>query len=55
MCIARFAPILLWQGTLLAWKIHADTALLQRIVAIAIVGTLHPVFEWYSEWGLFIF
>ena len=53
--ITLFGSILLWLGTWLAWKTHADTALLQWIDARAILGTLHPAFEWYSDWGLFIF
>jgi membrane-associated phospholipid phosphatase len=54
----RFAlriSVLLWAAALVSWLTHADTALFQRVEANRMLRDLHPFFELYSEWGLFIF
>jgi len=55
MRIVLRGSVLLWLGAWMAWLIRADTALLQGIDTSHLFGTLRPVFEWYSDWGLFIF
>jgi membrane-associated phospholipid phosphatase len=47
--------VLLWFGALMAWRMRADGALLRRFDASPFFGSLRPVFEWYADWGLFIF
>ncbi|MHB1187934.1 phosphatase PAP2 family protein [Thiobacillus sp.] len=55
MRIALRGSVLLWFGAWMAWLMRADTAFLQRIDTSRIFGALRPVFEWYSDWGLFFF
>ncbi len=47
--------VLLWLGALTAWLIRADAALLQQFDTRPFFIGLRPVFEWYSDWGMFIF
>lgn len=47
--------VLLWLGALTAWLIRADAALLQQFDTRPLFIGLRPIFEWYSDWGMFIF
>lgn len=49
------ASVLLWLGALMAWLIHADATLLQQFDTSPFFRGLGPVFEWYTDWGMFIF
>jgi undecaprenyl-diphosphatase len=50
-----FASLLLWLGALMAWLMRADAALLHYFDTSHFFGSLRPVFEWYTDWGLFVF
>jgi membrane-associated phospholipid phosphatase len=47
--------VLLWLGALTAWLLRADAALLQQFDTNRFFINLRPVFEWYTDWGMFIF
>lgn len=52
---ALLISILLWIGALIAWLTGTDAALLHRFDTSLLFGSLRPVFEWYTDWGLFLF
>jgi membrane-associated phospholipid phosphatase len=47
--------VLLWLGALTAWLIRADATLLEQFDTTPFFIRLHPIFEWYTDWGVFIF
>lgn len=53
--IILLGSVLLWLGALTAWLIRADAALLQQFDTSPFFISLRPVFEWYADWGMFIF
>jgi membrane-associated phospholipid phosphatase len=55
MRIALLVSMLLWLGAWMAWQMRADTAVLQVFSTNYLFICLRPVFERFSEVGLFIF